>query len=192
MFSKKSKGASAREMAAAYEIFGNGGVYYSPHTYTSVTDAEGNVVLQSRQTGIQAISSDTSTIMNRMMQNVVKSGTGTGAQLSNCPVAGKTGTTPDNYDRWWVGCTPEYVGAVWTGYDTPRSIGRGDNPVGHYLAQRYSRNSRPTAMQAKTSPIPAPSSRKRMTPPPARSPLPEQPPAGTVRATRPLLRCPAP
>jgi penicillin-binding protein 1A len=86
-------------------------------------------VLQSRQTGIQAISSDTSTIMNRMMQNVVKSGTGTGAQLSNCPVAGKTGTTPDNYDRWWVGCTPEYVGAVWTGYDTPRSIGRGDNPA---------------------------------------------------------------
>lgn len=128
MFSKKSKGASAREMAASYQIFGNGGIYYKPYTYSSVTDASGNIILQNRPVGIQAISSDTSTIMNRLMQNVVKSGTGTGAQLSNCPVAGKTGTTPDNYDRWWVGCTPEYVGAVWTGYDTPRSIGRGDNP----------------------------------------------------------------
>lgn len=129
MFSQKSKGVSAREMAAAYQIFGNGGIYYKPYTYTSVTDASGNVILQNRPVGIQAVNSDTSTILNRMMQDVVKTGTGTGAQLSDCPVAGKTGTTPDNYDRWWVGCTPEYVGAVWTGYDTPRNIGRGDNPA---------------------------------------------------------------
>jgi penicillin-binding protein 1A len=110
-------GVNAEEMAGAYEIFGNGGVYNKPYTYTKVLDADGNVLLQNKPAAIQAISPATSEIMNHLLQDVVTKGTGYAAQISNVPVAGKTGTSNDSKDRWFVGLTPEYVGAVWTGYD---------------------------------------------------------------------------
>ena len=112
------KGVNAEEMAGACEIFGDGGIYNKPYTYTQVVDADGNVLLQHKSAAIQAVSSSTSEIMNHMMQDVVSKGTGYAAKLDgNIPQAGKTGTSNDSKDRWYVGLTPEYVGAVWTGYD---------------------------------------------------------------------------
>jgi penicillin-binding protein 1A len=110
-------GVNAEEMAGAYEIFGDGGVYNKPYTYTKVLDADGNVLLQNKPAAIQAITPATSEIMNHLLQDVVAKGTGFAAQLNNVPQAGKTGTSNDSKDRWFVGLTPEYVGAVWTGYD---------------------------------------------------------------------------
>jgi len=118
-------GVNAEEMAGAYEIFGDGGVYNKPYTYTKVLDADGNVLLQNKPAAIRAITPATSEIMNHLLQNVVDKGTGAPAKLNNivCPQVGKTGSSNDWTDRWFVGLTPEYVGAVWTGYDPPKNVG---------------------------------------------------------------------
>ena len=102
--------------------------------YTVVTDSNGKVILsngdydvafddnkQATITGQASsktiLSERTTFYMNSMLQNVVTSGTGTSARLSGMTAAGKTGTTTDDYDRWFVGYTPYYTAAVWTGYD---------------------------------------------------------------------------
>jgi membrane peptidoglycan carboxypeptidase len=64
-----------------------------------------------------------------MMQNAVENGTGGEAALWTMPVAGKTGTSTDYKDRWFVGCTPYYVAAVWTGYDIPERVQTSSNPA---------------------------------------------------------------
>ena len=125
-----TNGITLREMAGGYEMFGNSGKYVKPYTYTSVTDNSGNVLLENKGIPVQMIGDDSAFIMNQLMQEVIRSGTGTPAQLSNMRVAGKTGTTSDNKDRWFVGITPYYVGATWFGYDQPKEIKiSGNNPA---------------------------------------------------------------
>ena len=79
-------------------------------------DSEGNVILENEPVKETVIKDTTAYYMNDMLTNVVAAGTGTGARLSNMTAAGKTGTTSENYDRWFVGYTPYYTAAVWTGY----------------------------------------------------------------------------
>lgn len=124
-----TKGVTVKEMAAAYSIFVNSGKYIKPHTYTKVVDVTGNVILENKVSAMQAIKPSTAYIMTDLLKEPVNSGYGTArsAKLSDMPTYGKTGTTNDNYDKWFVGFTPYYVGAVWYGYDTPRSVG-GSNP----------------------------------------------------------------
>ncbi len=119
-----TKGVHLDELTAAYAIFGNGGLYYSPHTVYRVEDSMGNVLLDyTDEEAIQAISEDTATIMNRMMQSVVNNGTGTAAKLSQTTVAGKTGTS-DGTTAWtFVGCTPDLVAATWIGSTATDSSG---------------------------------------------------------------------
>lgn len=119
-----TKGVSPEEMAAAYGIFVNGGVYTKPYTYTKVVDSTGKVLLENTPQRTQAISAQNAYIMTRMLHEVVygSSGTGTAAKLSKMPTFGKTGTTNDDYDKWFVGFTPYYVGATWYGFDTQKSI----------------------------------------------------------------------
>ncbi len=122
-------GVSVLEMAAAYVPFASKGVYYEPAFYTKILDASGEVILERTPTPLPAISETTSVTMTQMLQGVVTSGTGTSARLASMPSAGKTGTTSNNYDRWFVGYTPYYVGAVWYGYDIPKSLrGISGNP----------------------------------------------------------------
>ena len=122
-------GVSVLELTAAYTPFINRGIYSKPYCFTSVTDSSGNVLLENAPKSTLAMSQETAYIMNRMLQEVVTSGTGGGAQLSSgMYTAGKTGTTSDNHDRWFVGYTPHYVGAVWYGYDTPKTISAAGNP----------------------------------------------------------------
>lgn len=117
-------GVTVLEMTAAYQMFGNGGFYYSPRSYTEIRDSDGNIVLEKKSVPVRAISSDTATVMNKLLQNVVRGpyGTGSSAQLSNMPVAGKTGTSDEDFDQWFVGVTPYYVAAVWQGYDRSATI----------------------------------------------------------------------
>lgn len=122
-------GLNTREMAAAYASFANMGVYNSPRTYLRVEDAEGNVILENEGESHQAMKETTAYLMNQMLKNAVNAGTGTSAKFSGMTIAGKTGTTSDNYDRYFVGYTPYYVAAVWTGYKYNAKISYSGNPA---------------------------------------------------------------
>ena len=87
-----------------------------------MTDKQGNIVLDNPANTVQAFSANTAHVMTYMLENAVENGTGTEANLGSMPVAGKTGTSGEYKDRWFVGCTPYYVAAVWTGFDTPARI----------------------------------------------------------------------
>ena len=126
------------ELTAAYQIFGNGGEYIDPVLYTTVTDRNGKVILDNtNRTATRVISTQTSTIMNRLLRVVVTSGTGTRANSAKWEVVGKSGTSNDNKDVAFAGLTPYYVAAIRYGYDQdkddegndlsiPSSIGRHD------------------------------------------------------------------
>lgn len=119
-----TQGVSVEEIAAAYGTFVNSGRYIKPHTYTRVLDAKGDTVLSNSSDSTQAISAAASFIMADLLRGVVtgEHGTGRSAQLSSMPTYGKTGTTDDDCDKWFVGFTPYYVGACWYGFDSPSSI----------------------------------------------------------------------
>ncbi len=120
-----SEGVTVREMTSGYQMFANGGKYYKPYTFYHVDDNDGNVILDNRdQIATQAISSSTASIMHRLLNNVVTGahGTGHGAAITGWEVFGKTGTTNDNKDSWFVGGTPYAVAGIWTGYLKPATI----------------------------------------------------------------------
>ena len=123
-------GLNTVEMAAAYATFANNGVYNEPRMYVRVTDAEGNVVLENEGASHVAMQESTAYLMNKLLKNAVAAGTGTQAKISGMTVAGKTGTTSNNFDRYFVGYTPYYVAAVWTGYQYSAKINySGGNPA---------------------------------------------------------------
>lgn len=117
-----TNGVTVEALAAAYETFANGGAYREPHTYTRVEDANGNVILDNTQEPVEAMSQTAAWYMTDMLHYAVEYGTGSPAKLPNMPVAGKTGTTSDDHDRWFVGYTPYYCAAVWCGYDEPEEV----------------------------------------------------------------------
>lgn len=114
-----TNGVSVKEMAAAYAVFANKGVYITPHTYTKVLDSTGKVLLEFSPKSNRVLSEANAFIMTSFLYEVVNgsAGTGRGARLSNIATYGKTGTSNSNHDKWFVGFTPYYVGAVWYGYD---------------------------------------------------------------------------
>lgn len=113
-------GITPTESAAAFAIFGNGGVYYEPTTYYKVVDINGEIILEEGK-GERAIGEDTATIMNHMLREVVYKNGGTGNLISSfsykMKAYAKTGTSSDTKDSWLVGGTPYYVGSVWYGFD---------------------------------------------------------------------------
>ena len=124
-----TNGITVKEMCQAYCAFVNDGVFTYGRSYAMVTDKEGNVVIDNAPNTIQAFKPNTAYVMTYMMQNCVEHGTGSEAALWSVPVAGKTGTSGDYKDRWFVGCTPYYVAAVWTGFDIPEVIHLSGNPA---------------------------------------------------------------
>ena len=119
-----TNGFYLHELTAAYAPFGNGGYYYEPATYSVMEDANGNIVYDNRSNKNRAISSDTASIMNRLLRQVVVGASGTGhrAAMGDMEVIGKTGTAQNYTDRLFVGMTPYYIGGFWTGYDTPAEL----------------------------------------------------------------------
>ena len=114
-------GAYLSELTSAYQIFGDGGVYNGFYCYDKVENAKGEVILQTAPLGIQALSEDTSYVMNRLLQQVVRGGLGTlykisGSWPSSTEVFAKTGTTDANNDVLAVGGTTEFVAGCWFGY----------------------------------------------------------------------------
>ncbi len=124
-------GVTTKAMTAAFAPFVNDGMYNQPKTYTKVLDANGNVLLDNETEATVAYENEkTSYYMTYMLEQVVSGGTGSGSKIANMDTAGKTGTTDDNHDRWFVGYTPYYVAATWFGYDKPEVIsGVSQNPA---------------------------------------------------------------
>lgn len=119
-------GLTTLESAAAYAIFGNGGLYYKPTFYTKVTDQKGNIILQQDSQPVMALSEDTATVMNKMLQSVIYGSNGTGkavaSSVSNMKLFGKTGTSSEDNDKWFVGGSPYYVASSWCGYETMQKM----------------------------------------------------------------------
>lgn len=127
-----TNGASVLDITAAYQAFGNGGKYYYPYCYYKVTDFQGNTILESNPdtANEQAVSESTAWIMNKLLQTVMTSGTGTTYKISGVQCIGKTGTTTGSVDRYFVGGTPEYIAAVWYGFDQQKEVRQTPNPSG--------------------------------------------------------------
>jgi penicillin-binding protein 1A len=111
-------------MTAAYAAFANGGMVQPPMLVRRVETTDGEVLFNAEQKPEQAVSAETAFLMSNMMADVVNAGTGAGARSVGfrLPAAGKTGTTNDYHDAWFVGFTPKLVAGVWVGYDQPRTI----------------------------------------------------------------------
>lgn len=125
-----TNGVTLVEMAGAYQMFANGGTRTEPYAYTKVVNSEGELVLENTGTPTRVISYETATIMNKLLQQVVQgAGTGYFARLDNMPSAGKTGTTDDDVDQWFIGVTPYYVGVCWMGYDSRVVVDSEGNPI---------------------------------------------------------------
>ncbi len=122
-------GITVREMAQAYTALANDGTFTYARSYSMVKDRTGKIILDNQPKTIQAFSQETARTMTYMLNNAATYGTGSESRLSNMPVAGKTGTTTANRDRWFCGYTPYYTCAVWTGYDTPEYMSFSGNPA---------------------------------------------------------------
>jgi penicillin-binding protein 1A len=150
-----SSSVTPLELTAAYAVFASGGYRLTPYFITRVTDAEDRVLEEiapptipvfspmtsargdsadesakpvekvSPLTPVPVISPETSYIMTNLMESVVTSGTGQRARALGRPVAGKTGTTNNMKDAWFVGYVPQLVAGVWVGYDQEKSLGAG-------------------------------------------------------------------
>ncbi len=118
-----SSGVIPLEMCAAYATFANGGMRPTPFFLREVRDARGNVLEKTSPEAVRAIPPDTAYLMVRMMQEVILNGTGRAARGLGHHLAGKTGTTNENTDAWFIGYSPDLVAAVWVGFDTPRPLG---------------------------------------------------------------------
>lgn len=110
-------GISPLEMAGAFSTFPNQGKFIKPTFIDKITDKSGKVIYENPKEEVEITSPQNAYIMTSMLETVVKSGTGTYANFSGMPVAGKTGTTNRKRDSWFVGFTPYYTGAVWIGND---------------------------------------------------------------------------
>ena len=122
------KGVTTEEMAAAYAAFVNEGVYTKPRTFVRVEDANGNVILENEVQSSVAMKNTTAAIINHLLQEAALNGTGYEAQFSGMHIAGKTGSTNSNKDRYFVGYTPYYSCAVWAGYEHNQRIVASGNP----------------------------------------------------------------
>ena len=126
-----TNGVTVREMAQAYTVFPNDGWVNYARSYSLVTDSNGNTVLDNGIRSNYVFNTNAARCMTEMLEAAAWYGTGSEAYLGygKMPVAGKTGTTSDDYDRWFCGFSPYYVTAVWTGYDNPAPMYFSGNPA---------------------------------------------------------------
>ena len=124
-----TNGVTVREMAQAYTSFVNDGIFTYARSYSKVLGPTGEVILDNKADSHVAFSQNTAANICDMLENAVDAGTGGSADFYGMSVAGKTGTGSFSMDRYFVGFTPYYVAAVWTGYDTPETMNFYSNPA---------------------------------------------------------------
>jgi penicillin-binding protein 1A len=118
-----SASLSLLELTRAYGVFASGGNLAEPLFILKVTDRNGNVLEESEPKLNPVLSPEVAFVLTDMLKNVVQSGTARSAAKLGRNVAGKTGTTSDSRDGWFIGYTPEFIAGVWVGYDDHRSLG---------------------------------------------------------------------
>jgi len=121
-----SSGISLLELLKAYSVFTNHGYLVDPVFILKVEDRNGNVLEEMAPERRKVMEKSTAFIMTSLLEGVVKNGTGWRAKALKRPVAGKTGTTNNLYDAWFVGYTPQYVTGVWVGLDEEAPMGKGE------------------------------------------------------------------
>jgi penicillin-binding protein 1A len=120
-----TKGLTPLEMAAAYGSIANNGIYVEPISFTKIEDDEGNIIYERKPIRNSVVTPQVAYLMTDILRSTVSSGLGSRAIIDNAhntkiPVAGKTGTTQNKGDIWFVGYTPYYVASVWIGNDNPK------------------------------------------------------------------------
>ena len=115
-------GATVQEMATAYATFANDGIFRESRLFTKVYDSNGNIVLDNTQESKNVLSDKTVNYINYCLYHAANNGTGAAAVFAGQNIAGKTGTTSSNKDRWFCGYTGHYTAAVWCGYNQPEQI----------------------------------------------------------------------
>jgi len=114
------------EMVSAYGVFAAGGMRYEPYAIRRVADHQGRTLDEFQPEGKPALRPDVAFVLTNVLKGVVERGTGAKLRALNRPLAGKTGTTSEATDVWFVGYTPSLVAGVWVGYDVKRSLGSHD------------------------------------------------------------------
>ena len=120
-------GVTLLDMVSAYSIFPTEGVYREGICVLKIYDSDRNLIIDNTQRGKRVLSPQTAEVMNMLLSSVVNSVGGTASSsisrtVEYSAVAGKTGTTSGNYDRWFIGYSPTLVGGIYLGYDTPKSL----------------------------------------------------------------------
>jgi len=118
-----SSSVSLLEMVRAYAVFANGGELAEPLFITKVTDRDGKVLEENDPNLKRVLSPEIAYVLTDMLKNVIQSGTGRAVAKLGRHVAGKTGTTSEYRDGWFIGYTPELIAGVWVGYDDHRPLG---------------------------------------------------------------------
>jgi penicillin-binding protein 1A len=111
------------DLTSAYAVFANNGIRLNPVAILRITDSTGRVLYANDGVPTQVLRPETAFLVTNLLRGVVENGTGIRARSLGRPVAGKTGTTNDYRDAWFIGYTPVLVGGVWVGYDDQRSLG---------------------------------------------------------------------
>jgi penicillin-binding protein 1A len=114
------------DMTSAYSVFPNGGVRMHPYPILKITDREGNVLEEDRPDPQDAIRADTAFVMTSLLRGVVQRGTAASASKLGWPLGGKTGTTDDYGDAWFIGFDPDITVGVWVGHDERKPIGHNE------------------------------------------------------------------
>jgi penicillin-binding protein 1A len=121
-----SSGVSLAELTGAYAVFASGGIPGGTHFRHRVLDRKGTVLEENHPALKQCISEETAYVMTDMLKAVIQEGTGWRAKTLKRPAAGKTGTTNDSRDAWFVGFTSRLAAGVWVGYDDNKPLGAGE------------------------------------------------------------------
>jgi len=118
------------DLVSAYSVFSTNGIYFAPISILKIEDKTGNVIYQNRSPGREVLRRETAYIMNDLLQGVVNYGTAYALRRDyqlTIPMGGKTGTTNEYTDAWYIGFTPHLAAGVWVGYDDPQlSLGRSE------------------------------------------------------------------
>jgi penicillin-binding protein 1A len=134
-----SSGLSLTEICRAYAVFANSGLLVEPIYINRIEDRDGRVLEQNLPSSKDCIAKETAFVMTDLLKGVIREGTGWRSKALKRPAAGKTGTTNDLRDAWFIGYTPSLVTGVWAGYDDRRPMGQGEtgsraaNPIWLYF-----------------------------------------------------------
>ena len=121
-----SSGVSLLELTKAYSVFANQGYLIEPVFIVKIEDRDGNVLEEMAPERIKVIEKTTAYLMTHMLEGVVKYGTAWRIKALNRPVAGKTGTTNNLFDAWFIGYSPQYIAGTWVGFDDEAPLGKAE------------------------------------------------------------------